>query len=272
MRSLLAIAMVLMWVSGPVRADELSQLSGRVLDRSLDTAVSGALVHVSGPGVDRSLTSDATGHYTIALRPGTYRVTFVYGKSKNAALVTVGGGATTFDGHVDSLSGEVIVIHERLKPPVPPKPTNYKRDKAPPYSDHAVLSDAWTKAHMLLDIDENGTVVRFKWLKKPGYDLEQIAVREVFALKFTPARDAHGKAIKAWIPWTIEWPSAWWLEMFVGTRSGMPPYEGIPPRRKDEYVPCRGSGPWNLGSLHPTYRDCSKPDLSKAADAPWVER
>jgi hypothetical protein len=100
----------------------------------------------------------------------------------------------------------------------------------------------------------------------------RIAQAEVWKLRFDPARDAQGKPIKSWHLWSIEWPSAWWLEKFVGTRTGMPPIVGFPPRRKDEYVPCKGSGPMNLGSLHPTYRDCSQPDLSKAKTEVWVAR
>ena len=46
---------------------------------------------------------------------------------------------------------------------------------------------------------------------------------------------------------------------------------GFPPRRLDHYVPCRGSGPWAMGSVHPTYKDCSKPDLRKASTEKWVE-
>jgi len=65
------------------------------------------------------------------------------------------------------------------------------------------------------------------------------------------------------------------LEQMVGTRSGMPPIIGYDwngkPIRKDWYVPCAGSGPMNLGSLHPAYKDCSKPDLRQAAREPWLE-
>jgi hypothetical protein len=76
--------------------------------------------------------------------------------------------------------------------------------------------------------------------------------------------------MRSWLVWGIEWPSAWWLSMFVGTRSAMPKIVGFPPRRQDHYVPCAGSGPLNLGSLHPTYKDCSQPDLSKAGTEPWI--
>jgi len=163
--------------------------------------------------------------------------------------------------------GEVIEIHD---PPVKPKPINFKPSKAPPYSDAAILSDAWTKAWMLLDVSETGEVTRVKFLKRPGYDLEKIAIKEAFKLRFDPARDNHNQPVRTYVVWPIEWPSAWWLSDFVGTRSAMPPMVGFPPHRMDWYVPCRGSGPMNLDSYHPAYKDCSRPDLSKAAVEAWV--
>lgn len=266
---MLAVASIVVFCA-TASADPLSQLSGRVSDRSYDTSVEGALVYISGAqGLAKVLTTDSAGGYRVALEPGTYHLIFAYGNSRTSAKVTLADKPITLDGKLDSLEGEVIVIKGKIKPPVMPKPKNYKPQKAPPYSDRAVLSDAWTKAHMLLDVTEAGEVVRFKWLKRPGYDLEKIAVQEVFKLKFDPARDGTGKPMRAWVVWEIEWPSAWWLEKFVGTRSGMPPIIGFPARRKDWYVPCRGSGPMNLGSLHPTYKDCSRPDLSKVNSEVW---
>ena len=167
--------------------------------------------------------------------------------------------------------GEVIVIEDSPPPVVAPKPTNFKPMKAPPYSDEAMLTDIWTKAWMLLDVSETGVVTRFKFLKKPGADLERIAATEVWKLRFEPARDAQGKPMRTQILWEIEWPSAWWLVTFTGVTSGMPPIVGFPPRSLADSVPCRGSGPLNLGSVHPTYRDCSRPDLTKAATATWVD-
>jgi hypothetical protein len=173
---------------------------------------------------------------------------------------------------VAELPGEVIVLEGRAPPSTPPKPTNFVRQKAPPYSDRAILSDAWTKAWLLLEIDERGVVTRFKFLKRPGYDLDEIATSEAFRLRFKPARDGAGRPMRSTMLWEIEWPSAYWLTTFVGTRSAMPKIVGFPGRRQDAKVPCRGSGPLNLGSVRPTYKDCSKPDLTKIDSAPWVER
>jgi hypothetical protein len=176
------------------------------------------------------------------------------------------------DGKVRWQSGEVIVLEGKAPPSTPPKPTNFVHQKAPPYSDEAILSDAWTKAWLLLEIDERGVVTRFKFLKRPGHELEEIARSEAFRLRFTPAKDGNGKAMRSTLLWEIEWPSAFWLSTFVGTRSAMPKVVGFPPRRQDHAVPCRGSGPLNLGSVRPTYKDCSKPDLSRAAGEAWVYR
>jgi hypothetical protein len=264
-----AVIVVMLILSSVADADDLSQLRGRVLDQTSGVPVEGALVMVSGPnGLVATLETNADGVYTTQLAPGTYNVIFVHGKSRTSGRVVV-EGAATLDGKLDATVGEVIVIHERIAPPVAPKPKNYKPKATPPYSDKAVLSDAWTKAHMLLDVDEQGVVRRYKWLQRPGYDLEKIAVREVTKLEFEPARDAAGKPMRAWVVWSIEWPSAWWLEKLVGTRSAMPPIVGFPPRRLDSYVPCKGSGPWAMGSVHPTYKDCSRPDLRKASAEKW---
>jgi hypothetical protein len=60
--------------------------------------------------------------------------------------------------------------------------------------------------------------------------------------------------------------------MFNLPRTMRPPIIGFPPRRMSDYVPCKGSGPMNLGSLYPTYRDCSTPDLKRMPNEPWIVR
>ena len=249
-----------------------SHLSGRVLDATHGGPVEGVLVMIAGDqGLERTVTTDMMGRYGALVRPGAYRLVFVHGASRTSGHVTVAPGRpAVLDGRIDSVAGEVIVVEDRVKPPVPPKPTNFSPAKAPPYSDRAILADAWTKAWLLLDIDETGKLVRYKFLKRPGYDLEQIAIGEIQKLRFAPAKDGAGRPMRAWLVWSIEWPSAWWLSDFVGTRSAMPKLVGFPPRRQDDHVPCKGSGPMHLGSLRPMYKDCSEPDLSKAAREPWI--
>jgi hypothetical protein len=244
------------------------------------------MVIVAGPnGVAHTFTTDAKGTFSGAVEPGTYNLVFVYGSARSSTHVTVEPDRPAFvTGKIDSTDGEVIVIREKLKPPVPAKAQNHNPLKALPYSDRAINSDAWTRGFLLLDIDETGTLVRMKWLKRPGYDLDKIALSEVKKVKFSPARDATGKAIRSFIVWDMEWPSAWWLDAVMGTRSALASPDGargaaIPPRsvadapgpKRPQYlsVPCKGSGPWNMDSVHPTYRDCSKADLRVAAREPW---
>lgn len=173
-----------------------------------------------------------------------------------------------------TVRGEVIIIEGQAPPKVKPKPRNYSAKKAPPYSDRALVSDAWTKAWLLLDVSADGEVTRFKFLKHPGYDLEKIAAREVFKLKFEPARDTRDRPTRTLVLWSIEWPSAGWLEKLVGTRTRMPPLIGVPPhvRSQSDYVPCAGSGPWHMDSVHKAYKDCSPPDWSKAETEPWISQ
>jgi hypothetical protein len=134
---------------------------------------------------------------------------------------------------------------------------------APEYSDSAILSDAWELAWMLLDIDEKGVVTRVKLLKTPGHDLEKLAVKTAMRLQFEPAIGDDGKPIRSWIAWPIEWPSYWWLVQFTGLATGIP---------DTSHVPCRGSGPLHVGSIHPTYKDCGQPDWKRANTAPWVTK
>ncbi len=165
---------------------------------------------------------------------------------------------------------ETIRIEGREQPATFPTVQNFKPIKTPPYSDKAILGDAWTKAWLFLDVDERGDVRRIKFLKRPGFDLEPIAVSEVFHLKFKPGENADGKPIATYITWSIEWPSQGWLRMFVGTTTRMPPLVDVPARRLDSGVPCAGSGPFNFGSMYRVYKDCSKADLSKVNDEAWV--
>lgn len=178
---------------------------------------------------------------------------------------------TSFASVASAGGGEVIVIDERpARPAVFPKPKNYSSTKTPPYSDRAIESDAWTRAWLLLEIDRSGAVTRFKFINRPGYDLEGIAAHEVFKLRFTPARDAAGRKVRSWVIWLIEWPSHGWLNARMGITTRMPPIVGFPPRSMASAVRCKGSGPLSMDSIYPVYRDCSRPDLKKSFDAePW---
>jgi len=162
-----------------------------------------------------------------------------------------------------TVPGETIIIRERgpgFKLPVPLRDPRV----APQYSDEAIEHDAWTRAWMLLEIDERGVVQRTKFLKRPGYNLEKIAVERVFGTRFEPAHDGLGRATSSRIVFPIEWPSYWWIVAHTGLATRIPSFVGS--------VPCRGTGPLNLNRAHPVYRDCSVPDLSNANAEPWIER
>jgi hypothetical protein len=184
--------------------------------------------------------------------------------------------ATLTAAHAEEpkLSGSEVIVIEGS----PPKPNVKARPKtrvfasgdhldstllraAPPYSDRAIATDAWTRAWMLLDIDEKGKVTRAKFLKRPGYDLESIAVRWAMALEFDPAIDFDSKPIRSWLVVPLEWPSHGWMVQWTRLATGIP---------DTSHIPCRGSGPLHMSSLYKTYRDCSPPDWRSANAEPWL--
>ena len=163
-----------------------------------------------------------------------------------------------------AVPGETIIIRSHGPGYKEAKPKKDPRI-APKYSDEAIDRDAWTRAWMLLDIDDHGVVQRMKWLKRPGYDLERIALERVFSTQFEPARDGLGRAQSSMLVFPIEWPSYWWLVTHYGVTTRIPVSAGG--------VPCRDSGePLNLDRAHPVYRDCSMPDLSKIPTEAWIDR
>jgi hypothetical protein len=168
------------------------------------------------------------------------------------------------------VGSETIHVQGHIKVTMP-KP---HRDPTvlPPYNDAIILSDGWTRAWMLLDVSETGAVRRVKFLHHPGYGLDKIAVAEAFKQSFDPALDRDGNPAPALVVWPVEWPSHDWLIARTGviTRHitevwALPGGLALPP--------CKGSGPLQLESVHPVYRDCTKPDLSHAdASEPWLTR
>lgn len=163
-----------------------------------------------------------------------------------------------------AVRGETIILRGRAPGWKPPEPVKDPRI-APKYSDEAIERDAWTRAWMYLDIDERGNVQRLKFLNRPGYNLEKIAVDRMFKTKFKPARDGDGKAESSRIVFPIEWPSYWWIVKHYGVVTRVPAAVGN--------IPCKGSNnPLNLDRAHPVYRDCSAPDLAKLSTEPWIER
>jgi hypothetical protein len=160
--------------------------------------------------------------------------------------------------------GETIIIRDTAPTAKPPKGVKHYANIAPPYSDYAIEHDTWTRAWLVLDIDERGVVTRVKFAKRPGADLDQIAVDRALAMRFSPAEDASGRPMRTQILWPIEWPSYWWLVTTQGLATRIP--------TSIYGVPCAGSGPLNLDSAHPVYRDCSMPDVSKLAAERWLTK
>jgi hypothetical protein len=267
------VASLALLAAHPAAADVICRLSGQVADIAGGQPVEGARVKVSDRhGVRQITTSDASGRYSVEVAPGDYAVAFEYGTSRTVNQVSVASTCTaSLDGKVD-ITGEVIVIQDQKPPTVPAKPLNYKSRANPPYSDEALHKDAWTRAWMLLDISSTGEVTQFKFLNRPGYDLENIAAGEVFKLRFEPARDERGQPMRVWLLWSLEWPANSYLIAMDLPRTMKPPIVGFPQRRISDGVPCRGSGPMHLGSVHPGYRDCSEPDISKFAKEKWIVR
>ncbi|HEY5923964.1 MAG TPA: hypothetical protein VIV11_19930 [Kofleriaceae bacterium] len=161
--------------------------------------------------------------------------------------------------------GETIIVRGKAPPVKMPKGKKRYGRIAPPYSDWMMEHDVWAKAWLLLDIDERGVVTRLKLLKKPGYDLDQIAIDRGFSMRFDPAEDANGNPMATQLITPIEWPAYWWLITREGIATKIPDYI--------ERVPCYGSGPWKMGSIHKAYRDCSPaPDLATLDQFAWIEK
>jgi len=273
MYAAIGLACVL-WAGLAAAEPAAGHLTGVVTDLATGAPVEGANVHVSdGAGHARVVVTDRAGRYAIDVAPGSYDIAFGDGDARTTDHVAVASDhPASLDGLINSLAGEVIVIQEHRPPAVPAQPRNVSERRAPPYSDAAILQDAWTRAWMLLDVSPAGEVTRFKFLKQPGYDLETIAAAEVWKLRFSPARDDRDRAIATWFVWKIEWPSPGWLLAHGLPLTTMPLMTGVPPRSTADKVPCLGSGPLNLSSVYPVYRDCSTPDLSLAPYLPWITR
>ena len=313
MRSLLVL-LVLVLAGGIAAADDpapTTMLVGRVTD-VLGKPIGDARVYLLPRGGGRLQTvTDKDGRYAIGLADGgAYSVVIAVGRVHTYRQVLVADRAvTTLDVEVetDISGGEVIrIIDQKLPAPaVPPKPSSEHPQKSLPYSPQAMERDAWARAFLLLDIDETGHVTRLKLLKRPGFDLDQIAIDEAFKLQFEPALDAAGKPIRTYIIWNMEWPSWGWLVQGNGTAAGRPvDYDGmykygrlnaaIPAQDSPiatfglssgfaqplpqqvttplSRVPCAGSGPLNLDSQNRAYRDCSTPDMSNVDGLPWITR
>ena len=148
-------------------------------------------------------------------------------------------------------------------------------EELPPHGaavlDEAILKDAWTKAWVLLDIDAHGVVQRVKLLRSPGYGMESIAIKHAMKMRFDPAEDAAATRFR---------------RNCCGRSNGRPTGGSStstsrqPPCPTPDFfvsgaftVPCKDNAPMQLGSLHPTSRDCSPPPPpSRINEVAWVTK
>jgi hypothetical protein len=250
-----------------------------------------ATVLISGAnGLEATTTTDPSGHYEATIpTAGPHTVIFVFGSTRVARKVTVPDNGTARLDTTLEAGGEIIEVHDRDRPLQYAKPKSDPR-AVPRYSDAAALSDKWSKAWFLLDVDARGIVQRVKFLKRPGNDLDKIAVEHAFDLRFDPARDKHGYPAASYVLWALEWPALGWFQLLELPPTRMPMLdsfqtEGGTPFSAgvlfSTWPPCGAEGtgvPLDFADgdndrHHAGLRDCSVPDLSRAdATEPWVSR
>ena len=182
--------------------------------------------------------TNAKGEFRFTVRAARYEVTFRRGGSSLIRVFkTRPGKVVVVNGRLKQVDGEVIVIRERRRARKA-RATNFNRRKTPPYSASAIKSNHWARAWMVLEVDTKGVVKRLKFMHRPGYGLDEIAVAQAFKLDFEPSLSEEGKPIKTLVLWSYEWPSYWWLIDHYGVASGMPRHStplfdtaGYPPTR-----------------------------------------
>jgi hypothetical protein len=225
----------------------VGELRGRVTGQD-GKPIGGERVHVvSNTRAEQIVTTDSDGRFRAELRGGISTMVYVEAEAHIAGQVTLPAAA----------GSSVVEIHEAIPPAelaIPLDPTI-----VPEYSATAIDNDTWTRAWMLLDVDQTGSVVRLKMLRRPGFDLDAIATQAALKLKFEPARDQAGAPIRTLVIWSFEWPSFWWLKNRHSSVTRLP----------DDVtrVPCRGVYPTRTQS-----RDCSEPDMAMALREPWLTR
>lgn len=258
MGTLRRILLVLVVLASRVAADDTDrvqgflapsagEVSGRVTDGN-GAPLKNATVHIVTKRGTRTVTTDGNGTYKTNVDDRSTLVV-VYGDAN------ISGAAVTTQT-IDGL--EAIQVKDAIPPAVFAKPHS-DPTFIPEYTDEMMDTNAWTRAWLLLEISETGVVSRVKLLNRPGFGLDAIAIRDAFKLTFDPARNRVDKPVRSQMLWKYEWPAFWWMKEHGYARRRMP---GEAMR-----VPCRGSGPANK-----VYRDCSRPNMSAALTARWIDR
>ena len=225
-------------------------ITGQVLENSGEPA-RGVTVHVTTLAGELTTVTDEHGRYRIDLgtTPGS-KMIFV----RKVARIN---GQTTVQTTTES-GEEVVEILEADQPKVMPKPKS-PTNRIPEYSQAARDADVWTKAWLLLHVGRDGQVKRLKVLHAPGHDLDEVAVRDAFSLRFEPALDRAGRPVPVMVLWSYEWPSYWWM-----VEHKHPP-RAVP--AEVNAVPCRGT----TGAAS-RQRDCTQAEMAQAHTLPWVSR
>ncbi len=256
MRAYVWIVLLLLWPLVAHAEDPVSGFStegtgvikGEVTDEN-GAPLSGVAVHANTQAGERTTTTDRSGRYQLDLGEGE-GPKFVYVRMR-----------ARINGHTQRTAyeegEEYVDILEADKPSIMPKPTT-ATNLVLAYSSEVKDANAWVRAWLVLDVTASGFVRRLKLINRPGYALDELAVREAFKLRFAPARSRAGKAVPAMVLWTYEWPSYWWMiEQKLDPR--------IVPESAAK-LPCKGTA-----STERTQRDCSQADLAAAQLLPWID-
>ena len=174
------------------------ELSGTVTSVADGKPLPGVQVHILPNGAkEKIVTTDAKGVFRTKITGGEATYVFVEAKVKIIGQVA---------SAVQEGEYEAIEIRETLPPVVQPR-SKIPLDTVPDYSGTAQDKNQWTRAWLLLDVNEAGKVRRLKLMNARGLDLDAIAIREAFKLEFEPARDRSNKNVPALVVWSWEWPA-----------------------------------------------------------------
>ena len=291
----------------------LGTLEVRIVDSETLQPIEGATLIITQSDrrpVVVSGTTGADGRFTTSIPPGEYGVVALFGDARwlRGSIAVVSRGVTRVAG-VLAIDVEVTTIRERVgdSGAVPARVVRSTVKERLPYSDEAVDGDYWAAGWVLLDVDERGEVTGFRFLHRPGHGLDAIAEREVFLLRFEPARDALGRPVKTRVLWKLEWPAFHYVRehrnlglggdgavtsanqtmaavdaasdgqaltagdqllLMISGVTGQAPFV-LP---GSHAPPCAGRAPLNLDSHQPIFRDCTPPDLKKLNTEKLIER
>jgi hypothetical protein len=208
------------------------------------------------------------------------------------AALFISGAVAAEPRPIDTGSEETIHIQQKITPIHMPRLIS-DPGLIPPYSDDAILGNVWVRAWVWLNIDASGTVQRVKFIKRPGYGLDPIAIDWALGLQFTPAVNQFGHNVESLVYLPLEWPSYEWLRAkkyssrrlpgpadltgFSVEGDGAPGIANSPARASmSKMPPCTLQAPLVLDgtpSIPHVNRDCSLPDLSHANAAElWYSR